>query len=177
MRSESESRPRQLEGPLLPVLSSQGSGRAGGPPGHDAAGAALGTGSLSLRSRTHSSLPCWVACLRGGWPLSGLVELAVNGRPARLVLLTSTYLVPLPVTVRAVNTDSPPVVLRSGSLYFGAWPPSLRERPSRGAHPSLHGRVRHGTSLSSRVAAATATAYLAMLNVGLTAPTAAARSL
>ena len=39
-----------------------------------------------------------------------------------------------------MNTDSPRVVLRSGSLYFGAWPPSLRERPWRGVH--LHGRVR-----------------------------------
>ncbi len=42
-----------------------------------------------------------------------------------------------------MNTDSPRVVLRSGSLYFGAWPPSLRdsERPWRGVH--LHG-VTHG---------------------------------
>ena len=68
-----------------------------------------------------------------------------------------------------MNTDSPRVVLRSGSLYFGAWPPSLRERPWRGVH--LHGRLR------AECVAAAATVHLAMLNVGLTAPTATARSL
>ncbi len=46
---------------------------------------------------------------------------------------------------RAVNPDSPRVVQRSGSLYFGAWPPSLRERPWRRVH--LHDRVRSRASM------------------------------
>jgi hypothetical protein len=77
-------------------------------------------------------------------------------------LLTST-------SVRAVDTESQRVVLRSGSLYFGAWPPSLRERPWRGVH--LHGSRR----VRSRGSKLPATVYLAMLNTCGTHGTAGCR--
>jgi hypothetical protein len=47
----------------------------------------------------------------------------------------------------------PRVVLRRGSLYFGTWPPSLRERPSRGVYYIY----------TAECVAATATVSLAML--------------